>query len=524
MVPVTATRMEAVAPSRKRLNKSDTEMRNLSTTVLTPIICLILAAPGVAFSAEWSTDSSITPTATYTDNICLASDDEQGEWIGLVDSNFRLKAKGRNASFDLGASLEVNSLSDSKLDDLGCTPSQFGNREQYAPGLNARADAVLIDNWVFIDGAANVGQNSVNSFLPGGGDSLNRTGNTNTFERYTVSPYISHRFKRFANFQLRYRFDDEKNSEDAIEDSSTNETSITLAAIPGNAAFSWGLEANHSKIDYDESPFRSAQESELESAQVNIGYRLNRQWEVNGFYGEERNDFVSSSDEIDGDFWDVGLRWTPNSRTEVELGTGERFFGSSPRFSISHEYRRSTFSAEFERALTYNRSIRSADTDSLFNGDSLVPVDPVSGLPIDFGGNETSNTTSPILDERLTLRYLYEGRRSTFRIFGSHSDQTRQDIGTEQTFTDASISYSRRLSRSLRFNIGARFSEREPNGALEGVFLSDSETLSLDLGLSRTISSNTTISFDYLFEERESDSFVNEYTENRFTLSFRLRI
>ena len=38
----------------------------------------------------------------------------------------------------------------------------------------------------------------------------------------------------------------------------------------------------------------------------------------------------SFRDDIDGSFWDVGFRWTPNSRTTVDVGVGERFFGSNP--------------------------------------------------------------------------------------------------------------------------------------------------------------------------------------------------
>jgi len=471
--------------------------------------CLLVPLP-VALSvhaAEWTAGAGVAPAITYTDNVCLSHDDEQGEWIALVTPDVSIRADGRRANLDLTASVEMNSLSDSKIEELGCNPAGFGNRKQFAPRLSANADTILVEEWFYIDANASVDQNEITPFAAGGGDSLNRTGNTNTTTRYSVSPYVSRRFKDTAELLLRYTWDEQFNSEDLVRDSTEESVLFTLGNEPATTAISWDLQADYSNVKYSDGALnvRDAPDSELASARLNLGYQFNRYWQVNGFYGEEKNDFVSFSDEIDGDIWDVGIRGTPNSRTVVEVGTGDRFFGATPRFSISHEHKRSAFNASYNRDLTYDRNIRTL-------GDGTLP-----------GGNQVPLSTSPILDERFTLVYAYNWRRTTLKLDASHSDQTRSQDGRNSTFKRFSLSLNRSLSSQLSVNGRLSWDEQQPLGERSD-FIVDSETWRFLLGIQRTLNSNTNLSLDYLFTDRQSDRVNNEYTENRITLTIRFKV
>jgi len=470
--------------------------------------CILFTIPA-AFSvhaAEWTATAGVAPAVTYTDNVCLSHDDEQGEWIALVTPDVSVRGDGRRANLDLTASVEMNSLSDSKIEELGCNPAGFGNRKQFAPRLSANADAILVEDWLNIDANAYIYQTDVTPYAAGGGDSLNRTGNTNTTTYYTVSPYVARRFKDVAELLLRYTWDEQFNSEDAVRDSTEESVLFTLGSDPATAAFIWGLQADYSNVKYGDGALdvRDAPDSELASAQLNLGYQFNRYWRINGFYGEENNDFTSFSDEIDGNMWDVGLRWTPNSRTVVEVGTGDRFFGATPRFSISHEHKRSVFSASYNRDLTYDRNIR-----TLGDGGS--------------GGNQVPLSTSPILDERFTLGYAYNWRRSTLRLDASHSDQTRAEDEQNSTFRRFSLSLNRSLSSQLSVNGSLSWDEQQPLGERSD-FIVDSETLSFRLGIQRSFNSNTDLSLDYLFTDRQSDRESDGYTENRITFTIRFKV
>lgn len=489
------------------------------------LVCVFTAIPLPVLGAQWTTNSGISPEVSYTDNVCLSAEDEQGEFLAVVSSNLRVGASGRRASFDIGASVDVNSLSDSKLEDLGCRSSNFGNRKQIVPRVNANAQAELWEDWLFLDADVNVDQNEANPFLPGGGDSLNRTGNTNTFVRYTVSPYITHRFSDFATLQLRYTLDDETNTEDiAVSDSGERSIAFDLASNEGAGRFSWGLQANSSKLEYEETAARPAEDSELSSVQLNLGYQLNRYWQVNGSYGEEDNDFVSSSDEIDGDFWDVGVRWTPNSRTTADLGFGDRFFGTTPRVSVNHVYRRSTFSADYSRDLTYDRNIRGVGIGQSPDDNAFLPRDPVTGLPVDVGGNRSTLSTSPIIDERFTLGYVYSFRRATLNVNATHSEQSRTEDQGDRIFQSLSISVNRSLSRSFTLDSRLRLSKTESQGERDSSGRTDNELVSFNIGVRRPLNSSMDISLDYEYESRRADVFSNEYDENRVSLSIQIRL
>lgn len=475
-------------------------------------------------AAEWTTSASVTPGVTYTDNVCLSADNEQSEWIGLVTPAGTVKADGNRANLSIDGAVEVNTLSDSKLENRGCTGGDFGNREQFAPRLNGNADAIIVENWFYIDATAYIDQNQVTPYASGGGDSFDRTGNTNTTYTYSVSPYISRRFKDTAELNLRYTWDDQYNSTDAVRDSTEESWQALVSSVPGVSSFSWGLQGDYSNVSYSNSPVESEnnEDSELKSAQFDLGYQLNRRWQLNGFYGREWNDFVSTRDDIDGDFWDVGLRWTPNARTTVDAGVGDRFFGNNPRFSITHSHKRSAFDASYAKTLTYDRDIRTLSDSPPGNPDFPPPpgVDP--GL--------TTITNSPILDERYTLGYSYQGLRTGFGVSAFQSEQTQQNGSsqtgfTESTYRGVTVSANRSLSQRTSLNASLNWNEQEPKKSandIGGNFIDSSETWYGSLGIAHQWSERTNLGLNYLYTDRQSDNDFNSYTENRITLDLKV--
>ena len=276
------------------------------------------------------------------------------------------------------------------------------------------------------------------------------------------------------------------------------------------------LQGDYSKVDYAESQLAANDNSELKSAQVNGAYQYNRTWAINGYIGDEWNDFVSTRDDIDGAYWGAGLTWTPTSRTSVDIGTGDRFFGSTPWLRISHRHKRSFFSANYEKTLTYSRDVRTLGADGSID-------DPLT---------DTSLSNSPILDERFTLLYAFSGRRMTIGVNGSYSDQTRERGGDlsqvdldlrESTINQASVSVTRPLARSVSVYTRLSWSEQEPKGdGLES--LAQSETWALTAGASRPLNDRMNLTINYKYTDRQSDNSLNQYQENRITLNVRFNL
>jgi uncharacterized protein (PEP-CTERM system associated) len=473
-----------------------------------------LAAPGVSH-ARVDINAGVTPRIIYTDNLCLSADNEKSDLYGEITPYVGVTDSGRRFNYRLSASIDANTLSTSDIEDK-CGGGNR-NRDNFFPRLNASASAILVEQWLFLDSDVTASQNEVSPFVAGGDDRADRTGNTNTTYRYSVSPYISRRFKDSANLLLRYTFDDQYNSKDIVGDSSQERWQAILSSGPSFSPLIWSLQGDYRKTEYADTPGRPTNsDSELKSAQVNLGYQLNRLWQVNGFYGQEWNDFVSSRDEIDGDYWGAGLTWTPNSRTLVEVGTGDRFFGNTPWLRASHRHKRSEFFLDYGKTLTYSRDIRILD-----NGDDL-------GEP----GNLTSLTNSPILDERLTLGYRYAGRRVSIGVDASYSDQTREggsdrDEPTlelrESTFKDISLLLGYNLLSNLSLSGRVSWGEQEPKGDTSQL-VSSSETWRVNFGATHSLSQNISLSLDYQYTDRQSDSSLNAYQENRITLSARINL
>jgi hypothetical protein len=483
-------------------------------------VCAFACVALPVYAAEWTTSASVTPAITYTDNVCLSKNNKKQEWIGLVTPAVQVTAEGSQANLYLDGAVEFNTLSDSKLENLGCNAQGFGNRSQIAPSLRAAADAVLVEQWLYLDGNAFIDQNEVTPFASGGGDSINRTGNTNTTYNYKLSPYLSHRFKDLASVNLRYTWDEQNNTEKIVRDSTEHSALALIENVAGTSRVLWGVQGDYSKVSYSDTPNQVAnQDSELKSAQLNVGYQLSRVWQVNGFYGREWNDFVSSQDDIDGTYWDTGLRWTPNLRTTVDVGIGDRFFGSTPRFSITHRHKRSAFSADYAKTLTYNRNIRT-QTDT-------PPLDPGFGPPPGVNPGQTTLGTSPILDERFTLGYVFLGRRTDFRLSAFQSDQTQQGPTSDLSFAESKFagiaaSSERSLSRTTSVFVGLDWNEQEPKRNDRTSIANKAETWSGTVRANHEINQNVNLSLTYQYTDRQSNSAFNEYTENQFTLDLRI--
>ena len=239
--------------------------------------------------------AAVTPGVTFTDNLCLSDADKQSEWIGTITPEASITASGNRANLDIFGLVRINSLEDEDLIEQGCTgETALGDRSQFQPQLNGTADAAIIENWLFIDGTARIYQNEVTPFAAGGDDPFDRTGNTNTTYSYSVSPYVSREFKDAAELDLRYIWDEQTNTSDFVRDSTSSAVEASLRGLESQSRYGWGISGQYSKVTYDGGGVTpdERRESELSSAQIEQGFRIDRRWQINGFVGQEWNDFV----------------------------------------------------------------------------------------------------------------------------------------------------------------------------------------------------------------------------------------
>ncbi len=459
----------------------------------------LVALPSIGYSEQWRVNSGVSVSERYSDNDNLSATDKESKFVTVVSPDISLSGRGDGrVSYDVLAALTHHESSDGE--------------DSTNPRLNGNANAELVDQIFFLDISSTINQNRVDPFRSIGSDDLSRSrsDNVTTTYSYSLSPYLVGRINSFAEMELRYSFDEQWNSDSELSDSNRQAVSFNLNSGSDFAIFDWGVVGNYSKTDTDDDGSTQRNDDELKSADLLLGYRVNRKFRLRGSVGREWNDFDSVHSDIDGKRWDFGVIWTPNKRTTVDIGYGERFFGGTPTVDISYRRKKSIFTASYAKELTDARSLRSQNT--FFDEDAFGnPIDPVTGYPI-FAFPDDGQ----IVDERTSFSWLWQGKRTTLTWNADHSIQEPQSSREDVVFISSSLGLSRRLTSKLSFDTSVDWEDQE--NELNEEF----ETWRFNMGLSRPLGSKSNVSLRYTYTDRDSDLSGDGYEENRMILSYRI--
>jgi hypothetical protein len=491
------------------------------------LVSLVCAMNEHAFAAaDWDIAASVSPGIFYSDNVCLSNTDKKStldlDWagIGLLTPTGSISSKGSRASFNLDGSVQFNTLTNGDLKSKNCRGGFNNDRDQFAPNIYATGSGILIKDFMTVSGSATANQNQVSPYLGGGTDTLNRNGNTNTYYLYSVSPVISHRIRDTAKYSVRYTYREVINSQDVVSDSTSNALAANLSNDT-SSKLSWSLLGNYRKVEYSNSDYVNIftgrlvqrQDTTLQSAGLQLGYQIDRRWQVNARTGWEWNDFQQyyKGNDTGGSVWDYGVRWTPSTLTSVSLGITSRFYGKAPRINISHRRKKSLFTASYNKSITFANDIRTQQ-------DLLNP---------NYINYYALNSTSPILDERLTLGYSYTGRNTTIGLSGTQSQQTQADNGQESTFRGLALSVSPQLSSVYTLSGTVAWNDSETDTVFAPgarFFGPTSEYWTASVSLGRPINSRTTMSINYQYTDQTANDTFGGYQENRILATLNISL
>ena len=452
-------------------------------------------------AGEWKAKSNVIFSEIYTDNVKLQENGEDSDFISVIRPAFDVEGKGRRANMSMRAAFEFN--------DLG------GGADAFNPRIRGDGSVELLEDFFFLEGNVYSNQSQIDPFSPAGNSSLNETDNTTTTYDYSVSPYIVHRFAQFADFKLRYTFDDQINKSDDLSDSTQNLVVMTLNSGPDFGRISWGLTSDYQKTSFDGEGYEDQDaDSERYSTSIKLGYQFDRKWQLNGTVGQEWNDYQTyNNEDTDDQFWDVGVLWTPNKRTSVDLGYGQHYYSTTPRFKLTYEVRHSVVSVSYSRSLTDTRSAR-RNADFFANQDVFGdPVDPITGDPLFLTDNVTFRDQGIFTNELFDSSWTLKGRRTSLTLFFKESKQIREDVDGDQTFTTTGIRLSRDLSSKLSATSRITWDERENDAG------DQAETSRFYLSLDRQLNAKTSVGLAYSFSDRDSELPGDNYKENRISVN-----
>lgn len=484
---------------------------------LVAILLSLLTCALPAHSAEWTRDASVGLGGYYSDNICRSPSEKEGKAVGTVTPRVSLRGEGSRANLALNAAVEYNTLGNSSLEcPQGGAGGQLTNRETFVPRISFFGEAEAVENWLFLEADASAAQNPINPFAAGGGDNINATGNTNITYRWGVGGRIDRRFNEQWSALLRYNYNEQYNSvNQVLGDSKEDRVELNIGMTPGVSRFTVGLVGQYSEISFDETLQQSEFTNRLSRLEVRTGLQLTSSWQFRASVGQEENIFVSATDEIDGSYWDVGVRWAPNARIDVNAGYGERFFGPAPRFDITYRHKRTELVASYLRDVQSPRNIRGAQPDDPFSPDFGLPGEPLPGT-----GDDTFIGQGPVLNERFSLTYRFTARRTSFGVQASDSLQTRFADGGTGSFKNLTATLTRTLGSSLSADIQVGWLNNDGNLAVGGIGGGgqNRETWTAAAGLRKKLANNANLSLRYRYTDQSSDNNLNAFEENRIEL------
>lgn len=292
---------------------------------------------GIASNAQaidWRFTPYVGAAATYTDNV-NQTENGQNALILSVTPGFNLISVG---SRRLQASVNYALTATTRFAD--------NNSNNLFHNLSAIGKAELIEDFLFIDGTATLSQGLI-SLFGSTADATTNDANRTAVGVYRLSPYIQKRFGTFASTEVRYTLGGAIFGDGAAADAVTNAFTASLDSGSRFNDLSWSVD--YSLYHADNSGTTS--NSTFERGSVTLGYALSRKIRVFGTYGDERNEFQGIND-AGGNFYSVGIGWSPSRRTNIEATIGERYFGRTYSFSARHQTRSSNWHIRYSEDIS----------------------------------------------------------------------------------------------------------------------------------------------------------------------------
>jgi uncharacterized protein (PEP-CTERM system associated) len=454
------------------------------------LVCLSCAS--FAEADEWELQKSISVNSALTDNDRLTHENEQTALDASVVPAIHLTRNSGRVSANLDAQFELST----------------SDRDNFTPHLRSGISAELVPGRYFLDASANITQNSSSIIRNGTVDDDSGQydqvpeSESSTKTSISISPYAKYHFADQADLMTRYTFTYNKSSGATESDRIGNQINATLNSGDDWANVSWALIGQYRQ----NSGASGGNQNDFASLDAQLGYLILPTLRATLTVGEEFNDYSSSRSDTKGDRWQGGLSWFPSSRTSVNLGYGERYFGSWPTISIMHRQRHSVFS------LSYTQEVVDSDAEftRYYVGQVALPNGQIENRLLPYRDKE-----GVYIDESLSASWMLTGVRSSLTFFARSSNKQfeNQYLPDEQTQV-IGTTFTRRLSPLTDF--AATYSLYEQNKYQDV----DTDTHSVYLALTRKLPKDSSLALSYVFAKRSSELEIFEYTENRLQMSF----
>ena len=322
--------------------------------------------------------------------------------------------------------------------------------------LSANGSYIAVQDVFFIDAQAGYSDSIIDPAIStnyGGTGLFNRDNVTETASA-SITPRLS---QRLGGFQLDARYtygrvwyfdsDDVSNSDQVFigfnDDSEDQRAYVSLGTSDvENAATFKGF------YEWQNSEFEQSQRYRYERAGLDTSLRLTETLRLVADGGVETDLTETTTDGgLDSEFWHVGFRWQPDSRTSLDARYGDRFFGESYSVDARYDGRWLTLRASY---------VEDPEVETRRVG---IDFDP-TGIPIPPSTDFATLSASPYIRNDAVLTAIAEGARTKIRldVYDRQRDYLQDVLADEET-TGAQFSVVRDIGSELYGEIRLRYED-----------------------------------------------------------------
>jgi len=472
-------------------------------------LLISVGSAGTVFAGDhfWL-DTRAEARITFTDNALLTLKDRQAEAVLNLAPGLNARWESKRITAGVDYAFDYYYFLTDKSDDI---------RHR---GF-ATLDAEVIEGHLTVNGRASLREQFLDQRGSISSNSANRTENRRLIENYTGSAILKGGLRRYADWQISYRFGISRSPADNLDDETlpvnfSDTESHEIAANLGSGDrfnnFEWRLFANSTRIarSLDVNDYRN------ENARGELTYKFNRFIQVVGNAGYTRNAFQSDVLKEDGFSWELGARWTPGRKLDMALrygkeGLRETWYANlqyffSPRFDLTGTY---------QDALSAN-TIVSNNSLQDFGFDEDLGISNAAGLPIDETDPVFTFSDVDFRRQNATATFTLRQKRTQMYLSGNMEWRTFDDgSGTAKSW-GVTYGFDRNINRrsSLKGRINYRRSRFEGETRIDNY-------IEGSLDWTATISRYFKSSIGFTHSERQSSEPGADLEENALTFYLR---
>lgn len=450
---------------------------------------------------DWQLNQSISAGLTFSDNVNLDPDNQKEEGV-TPTATYTIVGTGQS-----GRALVAT---DARISLRGAT-------NQFDADINQRINVLgrveLLSDRLFIDGLVDskqvlIDSNSRVSTNPNSGRNSSQSVTT-----LAISPVYQEKLGNWADTQLGYEHREVwagGNVDDASFDA------VNFIAASGSRFSRWKPTVATGWADYRETvarPTNSKDDVEALYIELDNQFQISKNYALLGLVGYNEVDAPTSSRDLSGFYWNVGVLATPNPRTQLTLRIGQRFDEIGVTGNLSYMI---SPNLVFRANAVHDVGTSLVRSASGFQRLSVTTLQGGltggNGLPIGFVNNGA-------LDDGLSTQQSFGAGlvgtygRSTFTV-GSNFNNKTFDNGSDRTWVNR-IGWSRQLNRLLTFDFSLAYR------FVDSRVQADTQAVGGTVRLDYQLGANFSIFGILSHSDRFSDSPQLEYSENAATIGGR---